>query len=246
MDLFDKNKSLPIYVQAAQWIREKVTSGEWPRGYKLAPEIELAKELQISRGTLRKAMELLIKEKTINQVHGKGTFVSTTKPEQSWSYRLTTNSEELMLQGQQFHTEILDFRRCLIKDPKVAGILRLAPGVDEVFFLKRLQIISDIPAVLQESFFPADLHPAILNESKTQALNPEMLDKLLDMDVSRAEHTISAMYSDAPIANLLKINYTEPVIYDEHTFFDDNDRVVEFTKRWFKGDRFKLKTIVFR
>ena len=99
MILFDKDKSLPLYIQVANWIRSRVITGIWPQGHKLPPEVELAEQLQISRGTLRKSMEILRKDKIIEQSHGKGTYVGATIFEQNWAYKLTTTSEELNWKG---------------------------------------------------------------------------------------------------------------------------------------------------
>ena len=85
MNPFEKDTSIPLYVQVANWIRAKVVTGEWPEGFKLPSEIDLAKDLNISRGTLRKAMELLSKDQIIEQTHGKGTYVGATIFEQSWA-----------------------------------------------------------------------------------------------------------------------------------------------------------------
>lgn len=57
-DLFNKKNTLPLYIQVANWIRAKIVTGEWPAGYKLESEIDLAANLKISRGTLRKAINI--------------------------------------------------------------------------------------------------------------------------------------------------------------------------------------------
>ncbi|MBS3751380.1 MAG: GntR family transcriptional regulator, partial [Anaerolineales bacterium] len=105
--LFNKKNSLPLYIQVANWIRAKVVTGEWPEGYKLPPEVDLAKDLQISRGTLRHALSILIENHIIEQTHGKGTFVGSAILEQNWAYKLTTTSEELNWMGIPFETEVL-------------------------------------------------------------------------------------------------------------------------------------------
>jgi GntR family transcriptional regulator of abcA and norABC len=51
----DKSSAVPIYMQLAGWIEGKITTGEWPANYRLPGEVELAKMLSVSRGSLRKA-----------------------------------------------------------------------------------------------------------------------------------------------------------------------------------------------
>ena len=103
----DKENAVPIYTQLSNWLEAKVTTGEWPPNYRLPGEIELAKQLGVSRGTLRKAISQLIKKNLLVQIHGRGTFVSPFIVEQPWAGRLMGVYEELMLMGIPFTTEIL-------------------------------------------------------------------------------------------------------------------------------------------
>ena len=246
MKKLDKDKSLPLYVQVANWIRSKVITGFWPQGYKLPPEVDLAEQLQISRGTLRKALGLLTKDKIIEQSHGKGTFVGEAIFEQSWAYKLTTTSEELNWIGIPFRIEVLELAKRRVNDHRIYEILSLPSTQDRVIVLKRLRYVSEIPVVMHASFFPADRYLKLLELDFTKETMTGALENILNVRVSWAEHSISAIYADSKVAKYLQMNDGEPVIYDEHTLYDDKDEVVEFTKGWFRGDRFRLKTIVTR
>ena len=62
-------------MQIYDLLKERIESGFYSPGSRLPKEIELASELNISRITLRPALELLEMEKLISRVKGKGTFV---------------------------------------------------------------------------------------------------------------------------------------------------------------------------
>jgi DNA-binding GntR family transcriptional regulator len=246
MKQFDKDKSLPLYIQVANWIRSRVITGLWPKGFKLPRETELAEQLEVSRGTLRKAMALLTKDKIIEQTQGKGTFVGATIFEQSWAYKLTTTSEELNWEGIPFRIEVLELAKRRVNDHRIYEILSLLSHQDRVIVLKRLRYVDEIPVVMHTSFFPADKYSELLKIDFTKETMTGALENILDVKVAWAEHTISAIYADSEISKYLQMNDGEPVIYDEHTLYNDKDEVVEFTKGWFRGDRFRLKTIVHR
>jgi DNA-binding GntR family transcriptional regulator len=243
--LFNKGNPLPLYIQVANWIRAKIVTGEWPAGYKLASEIDLAGKLNISRGTLRKAITILIEDKIIEQAHGKGTYVGSTILEQDWAYKLTTTSEELNWKGIPFETRVLEFKQKRITDERILGILQIRPDED-VVLLRRLRYISDIPVVLHETYFPAVLYPGLLDINFSTATMTGTIEHTYNINVDRADHTISAIYADRSVASLLDINHGEPIIYDEHVMFDEKDQILEFTKGYFRGDRFRLKTVVYR
>ena len=69
------NKSAQ-FARVAARIREKVTSGEWPPGYRLPPENQLKETYGVSRGTVVRALDVLRDEGVITTVHGQGSFVA--------------------------------------------------------------------------------------------------------------------------------------------------------------------------
>jgi DNA-binding LacI/PurR family transcriptional regulator len=67
--------SYPLYIQIAERIREQIRSGNLAVGAKLANELDIAVELQVARGTVRQALDVLVKEGLLARQSGKGTFV---------------------------------------------------------------------------------------------------------------------------------------------------------------------------
>ena len=66
-----ETKQLRIY----NLLKERIASGFYPPGYQFPDELILAKELEVSRVTLRPALKLLMLENLITRQRGQGTFV---------------------------------------------------------------------------------------------------------------------------------------------------------------------------
>ncbi|MCY9530227.1 MULTISPECIES: GntR family transcriptional regulator [Paenibacillus] len=66
----------PIYMQILNQIRQSILSGELRAGDSLPSIRKLAKDLQVSVITTKRVYEELEKEKLIDSVVGKGSFVS--------------------------------------------------------------------------------------------------------------------------------------------------------------------------
>ncbi|NMC79111.1 MAG: UTRA domain-containing protein [Chloroflexi bacterium] len=240
----DKSSAVPLYIQLASWIEAKITTGEWPPNYRLPGEIELAKQFGVSRGSLRKAIALLIGRNLLVQIHGRGTFVSPFIFEQTWAGRLTGVSEELLLLGIPFVTEVLN-NQIIPAPQKEAQTLALERG-EPVIYLQRLRRVTNGPIVLHESFFPANKYGDLLTVDFTKESLMETLERLYGIRLAWASHTIAVIRANARIANLLEINIGSPIFYDEHTVYDSNNNIVELSKGWFRSDRFRLKTVVRR
>jgi DNA-binding LacI/PurR family transcriptional regulator len=66
------------YIKIVEVYREQILAGKLPTGTRLPTEFELAEEFNLSRGTVRQALNLLVEEGLLERVQGRGTFVSQT------------------------------------------------------------------------------------------------------------------------------------------------------------------------
>lgn len=66
----------PVYKQIAEWMEQRIASGEFPPGSRLPSERLLAKELQVNRSTVVTAYEELRAAGLVERRHGSGTIVS--------------------------------------------------------------------------------------------------------------------------------------------------------------------------
>ncbi len=66
----------PLYLQVRDAMLEKVRSREWPLGSQLPNEQQLAQEMGVSHGTVRKALAVLEHEHLVRREQGRGTFVT--------------------------------------------------------------------------------------------------------------------------------------------------------------------------
>src|SRR5215470_17917628 len=96
MPQIERDAPTPLYQQARDWIANQINSGVWPEHYKLKSEQDLAVELGVNRGTLRKAIADLIAEGKLVSIHGRGTFVASSALEQPLAERLVAISEDLI------------------------------------------------------------------------------------------------------------------------------------------------------
>jgi len=62
--------------QLADTLRTKITSGEWPPGFKLPGEVTLSQTYGVARGTVRSALDILREEGRVVTFTGRGTFVA--------------------------------------------------------------------------------------------------------------------------------------------------------------------------
>ena len=108
----------PIYEQVARQIKGQILSGELAEGHMLPSIRKLARDLQISVITTKRAYEELEREGFIDTVGGKGTFVAAENPEFLREKRMKAVEEKL--------ADAIDQARLLGVGPQqLAEMLRL-------------------------------------------------------------------------------------------------------------------------
>jgi DNA-binding LacI/PurR family transcriptional regulator len=75
--MITKDSPFPLYVQLAQYFRDKVRDGTFKPNSAIPSEFEIAREFNISRSTVRQAILELVHEEILVRVSGKGTYVSS-------------------------------------------------------------------------------------------------------------------------------------------------------------------------
>jgi GntR family transcriptional regulator len=108
----------PIYAQITRQIRAQILAGDLAEGDLLPSIRALARDLQISVITTKRAYEELEREGLLNTVGGKGTFVAAQNPELLREKKLQAVEAKL--------TEAVDQARLLgVSRKQLAEMLRL-------------------------------------------------------------------------------------------------------------------------
>ena len=74
---------LPLYMQVKELLIQRLIDKVWTPGMPLPSEPQLAAELKVSQGTVRKALDEMTAEKLVTRRQGKGTYVSEHTQEQT-------------------------------------------------------------------------------------------------------------------------------------------------------------------
>ncbi|MFC0525324.1 GntR family transcriptional regulator [Pontibacillus salicampi] len=94
--IISNHSKQPIYEQIYNQIKEQVLSGELDAGYSLPSMRQLAKELNVSLITSKRAYEELEKNGFIYSVVGKGSFVADQNSEMIREGKLKGIEEQLL------------------------------------------------------------------------------------------------------------------------------------------------------
>ena len=226
-----KSRQLPLYRQISELLHREIMAGHWQAGDRLPVESELASQLQVAVGTLRKALDRLEQDGLLERRQGSGTYVK----------RADTGNTIY----QFFHLEPLEgggvpsadtLEVSLKRSAHAAKQLGLEDARSYMWSIRRLRYLNKQPVAAEEiwiqrhhaeSMQVSDLHESLYVHYREN----------FDFWISRVEDKID--FTEAPdwVCGTLDVpaaSYTGRV---ERRSWSNRDTLEEFSITWFLADR---------
>ncbi len=230
--VLDHSSSIPLYLQAEQQLRKLILQPEYQEGKLLPNEVDMAKELGISRNTLRQATNKLVYEGLLFRKKGVGTIV--TKPVDSKAVNWMSFSQEMRSKGIKIVNYDLKFS-WEVPRQEIKNFMVIEEDI-EVLKMERLRGGEDGPFVYFVSYF----HPRT-NLNGKEDFNRPLYD-ILQEDHSIIAHLskeeITARAADQDIAKRLRIQKGEPILVRKRFVYDPGRRPIEYNIGYYRADSF--------
>ena len=235
MSGIERETAVPLYLQIADDIRNKIKSGELTENSRIPTEAELSQSYQVSRITIRKALEILEDEEILVRRQRLGTFVSARKMSRSLNcFMGFTKSCELS--GKKAETRLLsaELVRAMPSDVKRLQI----QAEDQVISIRRLRYCDGEPVILEENHFPKK-YAYLLAENLNGSLNGLLQDH--GVELSNGSKTIGVCYATRDEARLLKIKENDALIISRDIAYDAENQPVYSSKEIINAERYEYK-----
>lgn len=145
----------PLYLQVKESLVRRLIEGSWQPGQLIPSEMDLARELGVSQGTVRKALDAMTSENLLIRKQGRGTYVA--EPGESrilfHFFRLARDT------GERTFPDSRILRRAKGKAGRLeAGMLSVPDGA-EVWRVERVRTFGDVPLLVETIVLPARRFP---------------------------------------------------------------------------------------
>lgn len=227
-----KDDPAPLYLQLQKVLRDAIQNRAIATDDAIPPERDLAEGLNISRITVRKAIEGLVTEGLLTRRRGAGTFVAS-RVEKSFS-KLSSFSEDMISRGRKPHSEWLSKSSGMVT-PEESLSLGVSPGTI-VYRFQRLRYADGATMALEHSTIPAYCLPSA---DAVQTSLYEALEKTNHRPV-RALQRLRAIAFNAEQADRLGIHAGDPGLFIERRGFLSDGRACEFTQSYYRGDAYDV------
>ena len=236
--MLDKNSPISLYNQLIDILIADIKNNLQPN-HKMLSEREICTKYNISRTTVRQALQELENIGYIYKVTGKGTFVSNTSQPRGNLSEGYSFTEQMRSIGKVPRTEVLTFEvvKCYTE---IAEQMQLKAG-DQVYFLKRLRLADEVPMMLEISYLPEHLFPNLEQQLIQRKPLYDIIKENYGETISLANEEFAAGLVKAKAAKLLDVQTNNPCLNLKRTTFNNKNQVLELTFSTARSDQFVYK-----
>ena len=227
------NTSKPLYEQVGELIRSRLVQNVYRPGTALPSEIQLAGELGVSQGTVRKAINDLVGENILYRRQGLGTFVAehTETSLLSLYFNVARDDGKRTLPVNK----VLSFRRHTASREEREK-LTLGAGA-KVFRVDRLRSFEDDVMMVESLSIPFDRFPSLADEPLPNHLYRYYQAKY-GVSVAKARERLKAVAATAEQAQQLGVKAGDPLLLIDRIALTIEGIPVEWRRSYCKTDAY--------
>lgn len=237
--IIDKTSPIPYYYQIEEWLRGMISSGQLRSGDMLADEITLARQLDVSRMTVRHALDHLANEGLLTRHRGRGTFIAPPRSQVPFIRdQIRSMTEEVAAEGHVLRSRVLA-QALLPASAEMVRELGIHHG-DPMILIRRLRSTEGIPLAIENTHHPYRRFSELLNSDLTDRSIYKILEEDYDSRPAEAVDTIVAGTATREEAALLEVEEGAPVMRYKRVSRDASGEPLEYTTAIIRADRYQF------
>ncbi len=229
----DKSTAIPLYSQVESKLEDNIISGVWDVGYQLPTETELARLLDVSNITIKRAIMNLVDKGMLVRQRGRGTFVTGEQTEKN-----IHKSEFIRMDEQVSNSHDLLSKEYHKLNPSIAKKLEMTVDTEFVY-LERVGYEDGEKVSLEYTYIPQKVWPEeelIVDEN---VFIYDVLKKVCGITLKRSKNYFSGAVANEKEVELLGVRQNTPLFVWERITFSHTDEAVEYSKFVMKQDKDK-------
>lgn len=214
----------PLYRRVKSIVLERIGAGAFAPGTALPAETDLARDLGVSQGTVRKALDSLAAEQIVIRRQGSGTYVAEHTP----AHELFRFFNIYGANGTQI---IPDSQPARARAGKATAEerrrLQVAAGA-RVIRISRIRTRDGAPFMLDRIVLPEALFPDLAAGDVVPNALYDLFQKRYRIQVARTEEEVTAVGAGAGVAKRLGVAVGTPLLSIDRTTIDLAERRIEW------------------
>jgi GntR family transcriptional regulator len=229
----------PLYSRVEAVLASEIADGALKVGDQLPTEDSLIARFEVSRITVRRAIQNLVSRGLVEIRRGKGTFVAAPKITQELT-ELSGFVEDMRALGRRPTARVIG-KEIVTADTTVARHLALTKG-EHVVRIRRVRLADGVPLSFDETYLPVEIGKRIMtNNLKVEPIFT-LLERKYDVPLVEAEYKLEAVAAEAEVAAALRVKQGSPIFRIERTSYSTGNRPVDYERLYYRGDLIRFVT----
>lgn len=224
----------PRHEQISDWLREQIEKGLFHVDDQLPSENQLGQQFDVSRITVRRALQTLESEGLIYRRQGLGAFVKDARLLQGM-VKLTDFVEDMAQAGLVASSRVVHFDH--VEPP---GFVQVALNVEphvRVCQLDRLRLGDDLPIAFDQTWLPVFYGQLLQGYDLEHETIYRILEEDYQVPVLRGRYRLDAVNADELIADHLGVPVGRAVFLIERLSMTTGDKPIYIQRRYYRTDR---------
>lgn len=230
----DKTSRIPLYCQLMEILISEIQTNMQEED-QLPSEREICEQFNVSRATVRQAMQEMEQEGYIYRSHGKGTFVAPQKVNQEL-LKFYSFTEEMKKMGKNPSSKVLNFE-IIDSEKKISKKLAIEENT-KVYKILRLRLADNKPMMIETTYLPYDRFPGITRAELEKTAMYEVFTQRFAAKITSAKEKFQPVTTNREEARYLQVAKEIPSLKIER-FTYENDHIIEYTVSIARGDKFE-------
>ncbi|ARP86594.1 GntR family transcriptional regulator [Bordetella genomosp. 9] len=236
-----RRSRVPLYLQVASLMRQKIESQAWPYGSQIPTLDELEAEYGVSRITLRAALNQLEETGIVRRTRGRGTFVAKDLSAQRW-FKLPNTFDELVETVASLKIRLLHIDQAAHPLVPAFPFGKVGPAYHR---LRRVHYHNDVPYCLIEIFLDKAIFDSDPQAFRRATVVPQLAARK-DITIAGARQIMRITVSDEDTAAHLGIGVSDPIADVCRTLVDQNGRIVYYAHIQYPAQMIQIETDLMR
>ncbi|MDV7105085.1 GntR family transcriptional regulator [Vibrio sp. TH_r3] len=226
------------YLDIYETFKSRIDKGYYKLDEKLPDGTSLAKEFKCSELTIKKALDILVKDGLVVRKRGSGSYIKRPLSQKKWPHLYGTKANA-DLQGQKLDTFIINYS-VEPADKHLATRLNCEEG-EMLYHVIRVRHLDNEPYAIEDTYMPIDVITG-LKRQHIQASIYEYITKTLGLKIHSSMMEITVRNSNEEEAKHLHLNIGDKLVNVEQVAYLDNGEIFEYSNSKHVCEKYRFST----
>jgi len=228
----------PLYLRLANLIRDAISNGRWKPSEQLPTIPEFCEHYQVSRITVRQALQILSKEGLITSASGRGTFATDLVGKGVTESALRNAISDALQTAEHETMEVL----CRVPGVHLPQELHTGHQQYPTYVrVRKVHAHRGQPFQISDTYVATSVYRRFPKHADNSAKTARLLRDFGGVRIRTTRQEMTLAHADAELAALLNCDVAGVLVRMHRWRLDETQRVVYAASNFYRGDRFVLE-----